>query len=63
MSATISAFSEPRATMRDVVLHVLHGDGQRAVVALHHHAEGVADQEHVDAGLVAKRGEARVVGT
>jgi hypothetical protein len=30
-------------------------------VALHHHAEGVADQEHVDAGLVAKRREARVV--
>ncbi len=45
-----------------VVEHVGERHRQRRVVTLDHHAERIADQQHVDAGAFAERGEARVVG-
>ncbi len=44
-----------------VISHFCGGDRQGAVVALQNHAEGVAHQQHFDAGLVAGVGEGRVV--
>jgi hypothetical protein len=46
-----------RAAARDaahVVLGLLDRHRQGRVVALDHHAERVADQQHVDAGLVGE---------
>ena len=55
----------PRQAARDaggVVDDVVDGHRQRAVVALHHHAERIADQHQVDAVGVERAGEAGVVG-
>ena len=56
MSATTSAAGLARDHRARVVEHVLHRHRQRAVVAEHHGAEAVADQQDLDARLV---GEAR----
>ena len=44
-----------------VVDHVLHGDGEGVLVAEHDVAEGVADEDAVDAGLVLELGGGVVV--
>jgi hypothetical protein len=41
--------------------HVVHRHRHRGVVPLDHHAERIADQHHVDIGLVEQHGEAGVV--
>jgi hypothetical protein len=41
---------------------LVHGHRQRGVEPLHHHAEGVADEQHVDARLVENPRERIVVG-
>ena len=52
-----------RATDRArVVQHLLHGDGQSAVIAEHGHAQRVANENHVNAGLVHKTRGGIVVG-
>ena len=45
-----------------VVQHVVHGDAEGVWVAEDGHAEGVADEEDVDAGLVDQAGGGVVVG-
>ena len=45
-----------------VVDHLVHGDRERALLPLHHHADRVADQQHLDPGLVEEAREAGVVG-
>ena len=41
--------------------HVVHGDRQGGVVAEHGHAQAVADQDHLDAGLLLQIGGGVVV--
>src|ERR1035441_6674463 len=45
-----------------VVQHLPHGDGQSVFIAQHHHAERVADQDHVNAGVIQKPRTRIVVG-
>ena len=44
-----------------VVDHVGQGHRQGGIVALHHHAEGIAHQHGIDPGVVAEAGKAGVV--
>jgi hypothetical protein len=44
-----------------VVDHLLHRDGQRRVLTLHDHSEGVADEQHIRSGIIEDAGEGRVV--
>ncbi|MCY1554235.1 hypothetical protein D9M68_907950 [compost metagenome] len=44
-----------------VVGHIGDADRQGAVMPLQHHAEGIADQQHVDAGLAGGLGESGVI--
>ena len=52
----------PAAHGAGVVQHLLHGDRQGVLVAQHDHAERVAHQHHVDAGLVDQARAGVVVG-
>jgi len=45
-----------------VVEHLRHGNGQGIFIAQHHHAEGVADQNHVNASLIQQPRAGIVVG-
>jgi hypothetical protein len=45
-----------------VIDDVVERDRHRRIVALDHHAERIADEHDIDAGLVDQRGVARVVG-
>ncbi|MNT73759.1 hypothetical protein D3C72_2125030 [compost metagenome] len=47
---------------RGVVGHVGHADRQGAVVTLQDHAEGVAHQQYIHAGLAGSLGEGGIVG-
>ncbi len=51
----------PAGDHAGVVDHLVERHRQRGVVALHHHAERVADQETVDPRLVEQAGEGPVV--
>ena len=62
MSATRNARFTPRRHRARVVQHLLHGDGQGVFVAQHHHAQRVADQDHVNAGFVHQPRAGVVVG-
>ena len=44
-----------------VVEHVLHGDGERVRLALHHHAQRIAHQDDVDPCLFHDTREQRIV--
>jgi hypothetical protein len=61
MSAMMNGRSLPRLTAARVVGDVGDGDRQRRVVALHHVAQRIADQQGVDAGAVEQAREAGVV--
>ena len=54
--ATVAAFDAG-----DVVSHIGNADRQGAVMALQDHAQGVADQQHLDSGLAGNLGEGGVV--
>jgi hypothetical protein len=45
-----------------VVQHLLHGDGQSAVITEHGHAQRIADENHVNAGLIYQARSGIVVG-
>ena len=45
-----------------VVDHIVEGYRQGAVMTLQHHAEGIADEQHLDAGLTGGLGEGGIVG-
>ena len=36
--------------------HLFHCDGQRVLIAKYHHAQGVADQDGIDAGAILCKG-------
>ena len=61
MSPTSQTFGAPAAHRRAVADHVVHRDRQGAVEAEHGHAQAVADQDHVDAGLLLQVGGRIVV--
>ena len=44
-----------------VVDHLVHGDAEGVVVALHHHAERVTDQQQIRAGTIGDAREREVV--
>src|SRR5690606_22048732 len=46
-----------------VINDVLEGDGQGGLVALYDHAEGIADQQHINLTFVEKLREGGVVGS
>jgi len=52
---------EPASYRGAVVGHVVHGDGDRGVVSLDHHAEGVPDQHHIDIRRIEQHRETRVI--
>ena len=62
MSPTTSARRARAAHHARVVDHLVERHRQRRLVALHDHAEAVADEQHVDAGLVDEPREGEVVG-
>ena len=51
----------PRATSAGVVDHLVHGDGESIGTALDDTAQGVADQQHLDASFVENPREGIVV--
>ena len=53
---------QPARDRAAVIDDVVQRDRHRGVVALDHHAERIADQHQVDAGVVDQRREAGVVG-
>ena len=55
------AFDAARHEAR-VIDHFVHGHGNGGGVALHHHAERVADQDEIHAGFVQHARERRIVG-
>ena len=61
MSATSRARLRAARDHPRVVDDLVDGYRQGAVGALHHHPEAVADQQHVDAGLIEDAGERKVV--
>ena len=52
MSPISSADFAPRDNRAAVMEHLLHRDGQGVFVAQHHHAQRIADQDGINAGLV-----------
>ena len=52
-------------TARDVfsvVTHIAQADGQRGFAPLHGHAQGIAHQQDIDAGVIHQRGKAGFIG-
>ena len=62
MSAISSARLVPRRTASDMVEHDFHRDGQSRVIAQFGHAQRVADEGDVHAGLIHQAGERVIVG-